>query len=100
MFHTIFFSVLKVLVIPIGFFFLFKDISIGGKPIGENYVFLAVTIALTFSGIFSTIFKLVKILPNIVLLRGHAIFHIIIKIIIEISSIIGFWLYYLTNYAK
>lgn len=100
LFIEIFLSILKSFVIPIGVFLLFKDIGIGGQPIGENFVFLGVTIAVTFSNAFSIVFKTIKLFPNFILLRGHAIIYILLKIIIELSSIIGFWLYYYTNYAS
>ncbi len=100
MFIAIFLSILKSYIIPIVIFFLFKDISIAGNPIGENYVFLGVTVALTLSSVFSVIFKLIRVLPNVLLLRGRETLHLILRIFIEVSSIIAFWLYYLTYYAK
>lgn len=100
LFIEVFLSILKSFILPIGAFMLFKNISLAGQPIGENFVFLGVTIAVTFSNAFSIVFKAIKIFPNLVLLRGHAVIHILLKILIEISSIIGFWLYYYTTYAK
>jgi len=100
MFIAIFLSILKSYIVPIVVFLLFKDISIAGHPIGENYVFLAITAALTLSNVISILFKIIKLLPNALLLRGGAIIKLILRIIIELSSIIAFWLYYLNNYAK
>lgn len=92
MFSTIFSAVLRCVAIPVVAFLLLQP-GLGDKP-----AFLAVTIALTVTNVLSIIWQAIKILPNLVLLRGGRIIRSFIRIFIEVASIIGFWLYYLANF--
>lgn len=93
MFIRVFFTILKSIALPIVAF-----IALRSSVVGEQGAFLAVTIALTIINIVSVLFGLVKILPNALLLRGGAVIGIILSILIEVSSVAGFWLYYLAKY--
>lgn len=92
MFMTIFFSIIRCLVIPLVAFYALQP------SLGDKAAFLVVTIALTVTNILSIIWLAIKILPNMVLLRGGKIFKSIIRIVIEVTCIIGFWIYYLTTF--
>jgi len=85
----IFFTVLRSIAIPIVAYLALKS-----SFLGESGAFLAVTIAATGINVVSILFGIVKILPNALLLRGMKVIGIILSIIIEVGSIIGFWLYY------
>jgi len=92
MFTTIFTAVIRCLAIPVVAYMALQS------PFGDKAAFLIVTIALTVTNILSIIWQLFKILPNLVLLRGGRIIRSFVRIFIEVASIIGFWLYYLSNF--
>lgn len=92
MFSTIFSAILRCIAIPIVAYLALQP------AIGDKGAFLTVTIALTVTNILSIIWQVIKILPNLVLLRGGRIIRSFIRIFIEVASIIGFWLYYLANF--
>ena len=92
MFTTIFASIIRCVAIPIVAFILLQPI------LGDKAGFLVITIALTVTNILSIIWSLFKIIPSLMLLRGGRILRIIVKIAIEIISIIGFWAFYFINY--
>mgnify|MGYP001453180965 FL=1 len=92
MFTTIFTSVIRCVAIPVVAYLALQP------AFGDKAAFLIVTIALTVTNILSIIWQVIKILPNLVLLRGGRIIRSFVRIFIEVSSIIGFWLYYLSNF--
>lgn len=92
MFTTLFLSIIRCVAIPIVAFLALQP------AFGAQSAFLVVTIALTVTNILSIFFQLFKIIPNLVLLKGGKIVRIVMSIIIEVLSIVGFWIYYLTNY--
>lgn len=92
MFTTLFLSIIRCVAIPIVAFLALQS------AFGAQSAFLVVTIALTVTNILSIFFQLFKIIPNLVLLKGGKIVRIVMSIIIEVLSIVGFWIYYLTNY--
>jgi hypothetical protein len=92
MFTAIFAAILRCVAVPVVAFLALQPI------VGDKAAFLVVTIALTVTNILSIIWQVLKILPNMVFLRGWKIFKSIVTIFIELASIIGFWLYYLANY--
>lgn len=89
MLTKLFFTILRSVAIPLVAYFGLKS-----SFLGESGAFLAVTIALSVINVFSILFGIVKILPNALLLRGTRVITIILSIIIELGSIIGFWVYY------
>lgn len=92
MFITIFASAIRCIAIPIVAFLALSP------TMGEKPAFLIVTIALTVTNILSIIWQGFRIIPSLMLLRGGKILRIILRIIIEIVSTVGFWIYYLRNY--
>lgn len=92
MFTTLFVSILKSVAIPIVAFIILQPIF------GDRASFLIVTITLTVTNVLSIIWQLLKILPNLVLLKGGKIIRLILTIFIEVASVVGFWLYYLANF--
>jgi len=91
----IFFTILRSVAIPVVAF-----IGLRNSFLGESGAFLAVAIAVTLINIVSILFGLIKILPNAFLLRGTRVIGLIFSIVIEIVSIIGFWLYYFIVIAR
>jgi len=94
MVSDLFFTILRSVAIPYVAFILLK-----GTALGEQGSLLAVGIALTIVNIFSVIFNIIKIIPNTLLLRGNAVLGIILRIIIQLGSVLVIWYYYLSKFT-
>lgn len=94
MYETIFSTVLKSFALPFVFFLILKN-----TILGEENAFLAVTITLTIVTLLSLLFQVLSILPKLMLLKGHKLLKLMVKMGIEIVALLGFWYYYLTYYA-
>lgn len=94
MFSTLFFTLLKSIAIPIVVIMLLQS-----TMLGEKGAFLAVTIALSLYTVFSVLMKLLRIMGNTITLRGKRVIILALTIIIEIASVIGFWLTYTSRFA-
>ncbi len=93
MFIRLFFTIVRSIAIPIVAFLMLRN-----SFLGEAGAFLVVTIAASIINAVSILFGIVKILPNALLLRGTRVLSLILSIVIEIASVVGFWLFYLTKY--
>jgi len=93
MLGTIFVTVLRSIAIPIVVILLLQNTFLG-----QQGAFLAVVLTLTITNIISVISKIIRILPNMVLLKGDKILKLIAGIVIEILSILGFWIYYFDHF--
>jgi len=94
MFTEIFNAALRSIALPIVAILVLSNTFLGLKN-----TFLVVVIALTFTNILSILWQVIRILPNLVLLKGRKIIGLVIRIIIEISSMICFWVYFF-SYIK
>lgn len=92
MFFVILHTVIRAVVIPLIALAIAQTTFLGLKG-----SFIAVGIALLIMNGFSIIYELLKILPNALLLRGGKVLKSIVRIAIELLSLIGFGLYYFAN---
>lgn len=87
---SLFFTILRSVAIPAIAILLLRS-----SFLGEQGATLAVTISLTVVNFFLILWQVIKIIPNIVLLRAAHLVKLLIEIAIEIASVIGFWIYFL-----
>jgi len=90
---NIFFVILRSIALPLVVFLILRN-----TVVGEQGAFLAVTIAATVINLIAIILNLIRILPSALLLRANKVMIAILSIIIQLGSIIGFWIYYFTKF--
>ncbi len=91
---SLFFTILRSVAIPYVSYMFLKNTALG-----DEGALLAVGIALTISNVMAIIWNLIKIVPNTILLRGHAIIGIFLKIAIQVLSAGYLWYYYAKNFT-
>ena len=91
---VLFSSVLRSIAIPIVVIVILQTSFIGPK--GAT---LAVCMTLTLVNIYSLFWQFIKIIPNLIMLKGRKTMMLFIRIAFEIFSPIGFWIYYLQHFS-
>jgi len=94
MFISILWVVLRSIVIPYLAFEVLRDTALGDKG-----ALLAVGIALFISTAISLFWNAIKIIGNTLLLRGHAIIVLLLKVTIQVLALLSIWGYYLKEYT-
>ena len=92
MFNVIFYTVLRTLAIPIVIILILQNSFLGPKG-----AFLAVTLSLTIVNIFSIFWQTFKVLGNTMLLKGGRVLRLTVRILIELVTTLGFWIYFFSN---
>jgi len=86
-------TILRTIAIPIVAILILQNTFLG-----ERGAWLAVIIALLIINAFTIIFNIIKILPNTLLLKSKKVVTLILSIIIEIGSVIGFIIVYSSKF--
>jgi hypothetical protein len=87
MFLQLFWALLKHVGIPAGI------IIVSWNRFGDARItFFIVNVVLTVTTLPLLIWQIIKLVPNLALLRAQALFLTLLEIVIEIGSVIGFWM--------
>jgi hypothetical protein len=89
MFNVIFYTVLRTIAIPIVLILILQNSFLGPKG-----AILAVTLSLTIVNILSIIWQVFKLLGNTMLLKGGRVLKLSVRILIEVITTLGFWIYF------
>lgn len=85
--------VLKNIALPIVFFLILKS-----SILDDENSFLAVVLTLTIVNIIQVLLQSIRILTNSMMMKGRKVTRLLITIIIELVSVLGFWYYYLAKF--
>ncbi|KAA0237572.1 MAG: hypothetical protein EDM72_15290 [Chlorobiota bacterium] len=85
--------VLKNIALPIVFFLILKS-----SILDDENSFLAVVLTLTIVNIIQVLLQSIRILTNSMMMKGRKVTRLLIAIVIELVSVLGFWYYYLAKF--
>ncbi len=94
MIEALFWVVLRSVAIPYIAFLILKDTFLG-----EEGALLAIGIALLIVTIISITLNAIKIIGNILLLRGEKVIILILKIAIQVLVVLFIWIHYFSQYS-
>lgn len=96
MFNIIFWALFRHVGVPVILLVVFWDQF--GNP---EVTFAVVNVILTFSTAIAVIWHLIKLIPNLALLRKKKLTSLVVELVIEIGAVIGFWfVFWLRFYAN
>ncbi len=94
MFTNIFYAIIRVFVVPAGAIYVLSN-----TPIGYQMGFLGVNLVLTLLIIPLIIWQIIKIVPNLALIRTKKVLKLAVEIVIEIIALIAFWAIYASVFS-